>query len=273
MESQPKKKLTKKDLVKSMLIWQFFSHANYNYERMQATAFAQSMGPIIRKLYTKKEDISAALKRHLVFFNTEPDFGALIHGVTIAMEEEKANGAPIDDDAINSIKTGLMGPLAGIGDTLVQGALIPILLAIGISFGMQGNVFGPIFFAVVLTAVLVGITYTCWMRGYALGRSAIEKFLSNGLVKDIVTAAGVLGCTVIGALAGQYITVTTPAAITIGKTVIKIQEDLLDKIMPGLLPLALTLLLYWLLSKGKSPIKIMIYIVIFGVILSLLGVF
>ena len=109
MASQPKK-LTKSDLIKSFLTWQFFSHANYNYERLQATAFAQAMGPIIRKLYTAKEDISAALKRHLNFFNTEPNFGAVIHGITIAMEEEKANGAPIDDDAINAVKTGLMGP-------------------------------------------------------------------------------------------------------------------------------------------------------------------
>lgn len=273
MGSQSNKKLTKKDIVKSMFIWQFFSHANYNYERMQATAFAHSMGPIIRKLYTNKEDIAAALKRHLVFFNTEPDFGALIHGVTIAMEEEKANGAPITDEAINSIKTGLMGPIAGIGDTLVQGALIPILLAIGISFGTQGNVFGPLFYAVVLPICLVGITYVCWMKGYSLGKSAVEKFLATGIVKDIITGAGVLGCTVIGALAGKFVSLSTPAAVTIGKTVVNIQADLLDKIMPGLLPLGLTLIVLWLLNKGKSPTKIMVYLMIFGAIFSLLKVF
>jgi PTS system mannose-specific IID component len=273
MNSQPNKKLTKKDIVKSMLIWQFFSHANYNYERMQATAFAHCMAPIIRKLYDKKEDVVAALKRHLVFFNTEPDLGGLIHGITIAMEEEKANGAPITDEAINSIKTGLMGPIAGVGDTLIQGALIPILLALGISFGIQGNVFGPIMFAVTLTACLVGITYSCWMQGYSLGKSAVEKFLANGIVKDVIAAAGVLGCTVIGALAGKFITLTTPAAVVIGKTVVKIQPDLLDKIMPGLLPLGLTFAVLWLLNKGKSPIRIMVYLMIFGAIGSFIKIF
>lgn len=273
MTSQPNKKLTKKDIVKSMFIWQFFSHANYNYERMQATAFAQAMGPIIRKLYTKDEDIVAALKRHLVFFNTEPDFGALIHGVTIAMEEEKANGAPISDEAINSVKTGLMGPLAGIGDTLVQGALIPILLAIGIGLGSQGNVFGPLFYMLVLPICLVGITYVSWMQGYSLGKNAVEKFLANGVVKDIIVGAGVLGCTVIGALAGKFISLSTPLAITVGKTVVNVQADVLDKIMPGILPLGLTLIVLWLLNKGKSPTKIMVYIMIVGAILSLLKIF
>jgi PTS system mannose-specific IID component len=272
-EKLTEKKLTKKDIVKSFFIWQFFSHANYNYERMQATAFAQCMGPLIRKLYTKKEDIVAALKRHLVFFNTEPNFGAVIHGITIAMEEERANGAPITDEAINSVKTGLMGPLAGIGDVLTQGALIPILLAIGIGFGSQGNVFGPIMFVVTLTACLLSITYFCWNKGYSLGKDAVEKVLSSGIIKDVIAAAGVLGCTVIGALAGKFITLSTPLAVTIGKTVVNIQTDLLDKIMPGLLPLGLTLAVLWLLNKGKSTIKIMIYLVIFGTILSLLKIF
>ncbi|WP_227762309.1 PTS system mannose/fructose/sorbose family transporter subunit IID [Zhaonella formicivorans] len=272
MESRPKK-LTKGDIVKSMLLWQFFSHANYNYERLQATAFAQCMGPVIKKLYQTKEEISAALKRHLVFFNTEPDFGAVIHGITIAMEEERANGAPITDEAINSVKTGLMGPLAGIGDTIVQGALIPILLALGISFGVQGNVFGPIMFALVLTCCLVGITYSMWMQGYKLGRVAVEKLLEGGIVKDIIAAAGVLGCTVIGALAGKFVTLTTPLTVTIGKTVVKIQADLLDKLMPGLLPLGLTLLVFWLLKKGKSPITIMVYLMIFGAVGSFIKIF
>jgi PTS system mannose-specific IID component len=273
MSSQSSVKLTKKDLVKSMFIWQFFSHANYNYERMQATAFAHSMGPIIRKLYKNKEDISSALKRHLVFFNTEVNIGAVIHGVTIAMEEERANGAPITDEAINSIKTGLMGPIAGVGDTLIQGALIPILLAIGISFGSQGNVFGPLFFALALPACLVSITYFSWMKGYTLGKDAIEKLLTTGIVNDIIAAAGVLGCTVIGALTGKFVALSTPVTVTIGQTVVNIQADLLDKIMPGMLPLGLTLLVLWLMNKGKSATKLMIYIMIFGLITGLLKIF
>jgi len=272
MASQPKK-LEKKDLVKSFLIWQFFSHANYNYERLQATAFAQAMGPIIKKLYTTKEDISAALKRHLNFFNTEPNFGAVIHGITIAMEEEKANGAPIDDDAINSVKTGLMGPLAGIGDTITQGAIIPILLSIGISFGSQGNVFGPIFFLLSVLVCLMGITYVCWMNGYKLGKNAVTSILSGGIVNDVISAAGVLGCVVIGALTGQYVSLSTKLQVTIGDTVVSLQEGLLDKLVPKLLPLTLVFIVLKLLKKDKNPTAIMVGIAVVGIVGSLLGIF
>ena len=103
-------RLTRGDLVKSWALWTFFAHANYNYERLQGTGFAHAMTPIIKRLYTTEDDIRAALKRHLVFFNTEPNFGNVVHGTVIAMEEQRANGAAIDDDAINSVKSGLMGP-------------------------------------------------------------------------------------------------------------------------------------------------------------------
>ncbi|TME10391.1 MAG: PTS system mannose/fructose/sorbose family transporter subunit IID, partial [Chloroflexi bacterium] len=122
-EGTRKVALSRSDVQRSFWLWTFFSHSNYNYERLQGTAFAQAMAPIIRKLYKDPEDIKAALKRHLVFFNTEPNVGGVIHGAVIAMEEQRANGAPIDDDDINGVKSGLMGPLAGIGDSISQGTI------------------------------------------------------------------------------------------------------------------------------------------------------
>ena len=166
-----------------------------------------------------------------------------------------------------------MGPLAGIGDTITQGTIIPILLSIGIGFGMQGNVFGPVFFVLSLLVVLVGITYTCWMQGYKVGRTAVESILSGGLVNDIISAAGVLGCIVIGALTGQFVSVSTPLTVSIGETVINIQEGLLDKIMPKLLPLVLVFIVFSLLRKGKNPTAIMVGIAVVGIIGSLLGIF
>ena len=152
-------RLEKKDIQKSYWLWQFFSHANYNYERMQGTAFAMAMSPILEKLYTKKEELAQALQRHLVFFNTDPNLGSLIHGATIAMEERRAAGADIDDDAINSFKTGLMGPLAGIGDSLVQGIIIPLVVAIGISISLTGNVMGSLLVLIGIHIILMCIAY------------------------------------------------------------------------------------------------------------------
>lgn len=270
--SKQEKKITKKDLRKSFWTWQFFSHANYNYERLQAGAFAHAMGPIIKKLYDTKEDTVKALQRHLVFFNTAPNFGAVIHGIVIAMEEKKANGADITDEAINSVKTGLMGPLAGVGDTLTQGTIIPLLLAIGISFGVDGSVFGPLFFLLVCPAVLIGIAYNMWMRGYYTGKDAVESMLSDGRLNEIISAAGVLGCAVIGALIGQFVNFSTVAVVNIGQTSIDLQVNVFDPLMPKLLPLLLTIGLYKLLGRGKSPIFLMVAIIVVAIIGTFLGI-
>src|SRR5438128_1294197 len=159
-------KVTRRDLIWSWVLWTFFSHANYNYERLQATAFAHAMTPIIRRLYHSPDEIRAALKRHLVFFNTEPNWGGVIHGAVIAMEEQRANGADIDDDAINSVKSGLMGPLAGVGDTIDQGTITPILLSLGIGIAAgnagvagDGNPLGAVIYLVAEVAVMTALAY------------------------------------------------------------------------------------------------------------------
>ena len=267
-------KLTKKELIKSWFLWLVFCQSSYSYERMQAPGFAHAMAPIIEKLYDKKEDRADALKRHLVFFNTQPTLGSIIPGIVAAMEEEKSNGAPIDTEAINSIKTGLMGPLAGIGDTLIQGVIVPILLAFCIGMAIDGNLMGPVLYTVLISAVVIGVSYVVYMQGYKFGRTAVENLLQSGTFKKIITGAGILGCTVIGALTGKYVTLSTAIKFsTSAETSIALQADFLDKIMPGLIPLVLTLFTFKLLNKGHSPIKIMLYMMGLGVIGSFIGIF
>lgn len=273
-QDMKRKQVTKKDLKKSWIRWMMFSHSCYNYERMQSLGFAHSMNPIIERLYDKKEDKASALKRHLAFFNTEPNVGTMVHGITIAMEEERANGVgEISDEAINSVKTGLMGPLAGIGDTITQGVITPILLALGIGIAKDGNLMGPILYTVLISAIIIWISYTLWMRGYKLGKSAVEQILGEGIFNNVIEGAGILGCTVIGALTGKYVTLSTSVVMKIGKGQVALQADLFDKIMPGLLPLLLTLGVYKLLEKGKSPIKIMLYLILIGAVGSLIKIF
>ena len=116
-----RKQLSKKDVVRAFWRWTFFSHANYNYERLEATGLVHSYKHVIKKLYgDNPEEYKACIQRHMQFFNTEPHIGGVIPGIVLAMEEERANGAPITGEAINGVKTGLMGPFAGIGDTLWQ---------------------------------------------------------------------------------------------------------------------------------------------------------
>jgi mannose/fructose/N-acetylgalactosamine-specific phosphotransferase system component IID len=268
ISQQPQAQLTRGDVQRSFWLWTFFSHANYNYERLQGTAFAQAMTPIIRKLYRDPEEIKAALKRHLVFFNTEPNVGGVIHGAVIAMEEQRANGADIDDDAINSVKSGLMGPLAGVGDTITQGTITPILLTIGIGLATQGNVLGPILYFVLEVGIMLSLAYFMWMQGYERGREGVTAMLRSGLLDRVIAGAGVLGNLVLGALAAQFVTVFIgwhPVTGTVnGQTSYFDIQGTISSILPGLLPLLWVLLTWWLIARRHvHPVALLvIYLVI-----------
>lgn len=266
MTDRPVVKLDRSDVVRSFWLWTFFSHANYNYERLQGTAFAHAMTPIIKKLYKDPEDIKAALKRHLVFFNTEPNVGGIIHGAVIAMEEQRANGAPIDDDGINSVKSGLMGPLAGVGDTITQGTITPILLSIGIGLAAAGNPLGSIIYLVLEVGIMIALAWFFWFQGYDRGREGVTSLLRSGLMDRLVVGAGALGNLVIGALTAQfvhiYLTVTIQGE-ALGASKFEVVK-LFDSILPGLLPLLFILLTWWLLTKRQvSPILLLVvYLVV-----------
>lgn len=267
-------KLTKKDVNRSYWIWQFFSHANYNYERMQGGAFAACMAPVLDKLYPDKEARAAALSRHLVFFNTNPNFGTLIHGAAIAMEEQKANGADINDEAINSVKTGLMGPLAGVGDTLDQGIIIPLVVALGISIASQGNVLGSILVLVALPIILITLAHYFFMKGYKLGGTAVTAMLSGGKMKRLIGAASIMGCTVMGGLISSYVNLKTTIAFQIGEQQFDLQTQLFDAIMPNLLPLCITLGVLTLMQKKRiSSLKVMLFLIVIAFVGGLIGIF
>jgi mannose/fructose/N-acetylgalactosamine-specific phosphotransferase system component IID len=266
------KTLSRSDVQRSFWLWTFFSHANYNYERLQGTAFAQAMTPIIKKLYTDPEEIKAALKRHLVFFNTEPNVGGIIHGAVIAMEEQRANGAPIDDDAINSVKSGLMGPLAGIGDSISQGTITPILLSIGISMAAAGNPFGSVLYLVLEVGIMLALAYFMWMQGYDRGRAGVTELLKSRLLDRYLTGAGVLGNMVMGALTYQFVKVylTWSFKIDVGggnTTLFDLDRDLFGKVMPGLLPLLFVLGVWYLLTKRRmSPLVLLVIILVIAMV-------
>jgi mannose/fructose/N-acetylgalactosamine-specific phosphotransferase system component IID len=268
-------RLERSDVRRSFWLWTFFSHANYNYERLQGTAFAQAMTPIIRKLYKDPDEIKAALKRHLVFFNTEPNVGGVIHGAVIAMEEQRANGADIDDDAINSVKSGLMGPLAGIGDAIDQGTITPILLSIGIGIAAAGNPFGSILYFVLEVGIMTALAYFMWMQGYDRGREGVMAILRSGITDRVLSGAAVLGNMVMGALTFQFVNIylTLSWNIDVGggqSKLFDVNRDLLGAIMPGLLPLGFTLLVWWLLARRRvSPITLLVAIIVISMVAAL----
>ena len=268
-------KLTSKDVRKVWLTWLFNNQACYNYERMMGLGFLDSMCPAIRQLYENDvEGRKAAMERHADFFNCEPNLGSAIVGLSLAMEEQVAEGADIEPDAVRSIKTGLMGPLSGIGDSVIQGVLVPLLLAFAIDMASNGNIAAPIIYCIVIVAAIFGISYSMFMLGYKKGSNAILDMLENGILNKVVAAAGVMGCMVLGALVCNYVTLKCGIQIPQADgSAFSIQEQLFDAILPGLLPLALTLGCYKFLQKGKSSVWVMLFIVIVGAVGGLIGLF
>jgi len=273
MAEEKKIHLSKKDVLKAFWKWTFFSHANYNYERLQASGVLQSMSHLPEKLYPgNKEEQQKFMERHMAFYNTEPHFGGIINGMVVAMEEERANGANITDDAINSVKTGLMGPFAGIGDTLWQGTLTPILLAFGISLGSQGNLLGPVIYTLLMFGIMFPVAYICWMKGYSLGKEGIEKILGGNQLQMLITGASAMGAIVLGALSAQFVTVKCSAIIKLGALKMNVQETVFDQLFQGILPLAVTLFtLYLLKNKKMKATTVMLILVVIGVVLGAVG--
>lgn len=264
--------LDKKTLQKSWWNWTCWGQICYNFERMMGLGFCHSMIPVLKKLYPdNKEKQAEGMTRHLTYFNTENTWGCMIPGIVAAMEEEKANGADVEDETINNIKTALMGPLAGIGDSITQGIVKVLLLTMGIELAMKGSALGPVLFVLLFSAYALIVGYVCYMSGYKLGKNAVVKILNGGLIKDLTEGCGAVGMMVLGGLVATKIGITTPLSFTLGEKVTEVQA-LLNQIMPSLLPLALFLGVYAMLRKGVKPMKAMLIIFLAAIVFSLLGI-
>ncbi|MDR3565229.1 MAG: PTS system mannose/fructose/sorbose family transporter subunit IID [Negativicutes bacterium] len=266
--------ITKADLRKSWFLWYIFAEMSNSFERLQTLAFCACMIPILKKLYKTKETLSAALTRHLIFFNTEGDWGVPIHGVTIAMEEQKANGADVPDEAINGIKTGLMGPFAGIGDTLDYGTLKPIILGLCIPLAMTGSAIGAVLPIILFVGITCGVSYSLWMRGYSMGKESILNILEGGWIQELITGAGVLGMFMMGVLSASFVKLSTPLKVPLPGSDPLVIQTIIDKIVPGFLPLVVVFGIYgYLVMKGPHFVRILIVLLAVSILSALLGIF
>ncbi|SKC35723.1 PTS system mannose/fructose/sorbose family transporter subunit IID [Maledivibacter halophilus] len=268
-----KGKLSKKDIVKVYINWLMYSLSCQNMERMEAPAFARSMGIVADKLYDDEEDKKNLMKRHTQFFNTEPLIGTIIPGIVLGMEEQKASGEEIPDELINGIKTALMGPFAGIGDSLMAGTLVPILLSIALGLSKDsGSIAGPIFYVVAYLGIMIPTTWFLFKKGYTTGIKSAETVLSGG-TKDMLTrAANIVGLIVLGAISAQYVAAKVGLSYTSGDLSIEL-KPMLDNIFPSLVPLILTIMSWYLLDKKKINIGwVFLIFIIIAAICSVTGI-
>ena len=299
-----KLQLTKSDRKK---VWwrSTFLQGSWNYERMQNLGWAYSLIPALKKLYTKKEDQIAALERHLEFFNTHPYVAAPIMGVTLALEEERANGTEIDDAAIQGVKIGMMGPLAGIGDPVFWFTVRPILGALGASLAASGNLVGPLLFFFGWNAIRMAFLWYTQEFGYKAG-SEITKDMSGGILKDITKGASILGMFILAVLVQRWVsinfTINLPgkqlsegayinfpegpvtgaelkgilgqalSGMSLDRVQPQTLQGQLDSLIPGLMGLLLTFLCMWLLKKKVSPITIILALFAVGIAARFFGI-
>ncbi|WP_308008738.1 PTS system mannose/fructose/sorbose family transporter subunit IID [uncultured Fusobacterium sp.] len=266
--------ITKKELRKSWFIWYLGAEVSNSYERLQSLIFCASMIPVLKKLYTTKETLSEALKRHLSFFNTEGIAGSIVQGITIAMEEQRAvSNDSSQDTMITSIKTGLMGPVAGIGDSIVWAAIMPITIALFLPFAIQGSSLGAIMPIILYTGISMFIGYFLCVRGYTIGRNSILQLLQNGKIKDLIEGAAVLGLFMMGALAASYINVKTPMEIAVKNSQPILLQQILDSIIPGLLELTAVFVIYFYMKKkGPNYNIVMGVILVLSIVASVFGI-
>lgn len=259
MENTERKiSLTKADLnacfVRSNLL-----QGSWNFERMQALGYAFGIVPAIRRLYPEdSQERKDAIKRHLEFYNTQPFMTAPILGVNLAMEEERANGAPIDDAAINGMKVGLMGPLAGVGDPIFWGTARPVFAALGAGIAQTGSLLGPVLFFVLFNALRLFVRYWGIFYGYRKGLEIVSD-MGGGFLQKVTEGASILGLFVLGALVNQWTHINIPFKLTetinqAGELSVTTVQSVLDSLMPGLPALGLTFLCMYLLRKGISAL-------------------
>lgn len=263
---------------------------SFNYERMQAAGWLNSITPGLEKIHTNKEDLAASMAHNLEFFNTHPFLVTFVMGIVLSLEQNKA-----DIPTIRAVRVAAMGPLGGIGDALFWFTLVPITAGITANMALEGSFAAPIIFLLVFNIVQFLIRFWLMNWSYKLGAQAIEILTENA--REFTRAASILGVFIVGALTSNY--GATKIGLKIPKTdaakaagvegfldagskkfpdlakseYIDIQ-GILDGVLPMLLPLIFTLGIYTLLAKKKwKPVQCIGLLMAIALVFACLGNF
>ena len=259
----PAKDLDKKTLNK--MVWRsLFLQASFNYERMQAAGWLYGILPGLEKIHTNKEDLSKSMKHNLDFFNTHPFLVTFVMGIILSLEQQKA-----DTQTIRAVRVAAMGPLGGIGDAIFWFTLVPITAGITANMAIGGSLLGPILFLLIFNIVQFGLRYWLMYWSYNLGSKAIDILTKNA--KEFTRSASLLGVFIVGALTSNYGATKLAIEIPNGESPIVIQ-NILDGILPNIIPLGLTLMLFFLLKKKNwKPVTCIALLLVIGIVGALIG--
>lgn len=270
------KKLSKKALSKSFHNWYYGHLTCFSQEHMQTFGYLCAMLPLVEELYDNEDDKAKAMNTYTAFFNTEPQLGSVIVGITAGLEEARASGQDdVDEETINGLRAGLMGPIAGIGDSLVVGTVIPILLGIAMGMSTGGSLLGAIFYIIVWNLFAYFGMKFMYFKGYELGGKAVD-FLIGAQGEALRDAITTLGGIVIGAVSATWVSVKTSLELISAETgeAYVVLQDQLDAVFPGLLTTLFIIFCWFLMAKKQmSPIKVMLLLVVIAFVGVLVGFF
>mgnify|MGYP002300751618 FL=1 len=261
----PAQPLDKKTLNK--MVWRSLNlQGSFNYERMQAAGWLYCILPGLEKIHTDKDDLSTSMQHNLEFFNTHPFLVTFVMGIVLSLEQQKA-----DINMIRSVRVAAMGPLGGIGDAIFWFTLVPITAGITANMAINGSIAGPILFLLIFNIVQMAVRFWLMNWSYELGSKAIELLTANA--KEFTRAASMLGVFIVGALTSNYGGTTVALTIENGDSPIVIQS-ILDGILPKLIPLGITLGLYFLIKKkGWTPVACIGLLLVVGLLGAFIGLF
>ncbi|MCC0627772.1 MULTISPECIES: PTS system mannose/fructose/sorbose family transporter subunit IID [unclassified Clostridioides] len=272
------KKIFKKEKDKNAwkyrkFFWRSWSiQASWNYERQMNMGFLYGISPILDEIYKDPKDAELkkdAYKRHLRFYNCTPQTSAFVLGLSAAMEEQYyEHRENIDPESINAMKTSLMGPLSGVGDSFFQGTIRILAFGLGINLAQQGSIAGPILAILISFIPSYFVTYYGGKIGYLMGNKYLSKLYNEGLMEKVMYVCSIVGLMVIGSMMASMIGITTP--ITFNKFIL---QDVLDGIVPQIIPLGITFLMYWLLRKKVKTGWMLTICIASGLLFSALGIF
>lgn len=271
LEAQRNYPLNKK--LKEIFWGSWCMQTNWNYERQMNTAFMYGMSKTIDRLYPDPDEVDKkkeAYQRHLEFFNITPQCASLVYGICIAMEEEYAEHPDtFDPGAINAVKVALMGPLSGIGDSLFQGIIRIIAMSIGISLAQQGSIVGPILAALISIGTSAPFTWFMGKLGYTKGQDFVRQMAEADLMEKVMFGCSIAGLFVIGGMSASLANLTTP--LQFGEAFVL--QNVLDGIMPKMIPLAVTWIMYFIIKSGKvKPMVVILSCFVIGIVLNYFGI-
>lgn len=245
--------------------------APYDYEKMQALNYVRTMIPVINRYYHTEEERIEGYRRHWELFNTTPTVGGFITGLSAAMEKQASEDPTMDKSAINAVKASLMGPFAGIGDSIFWGSWRIVATGIGLTLALEGSVIGPILMLLVFNIPATFVRYIGPFVGFGLGSKFLTEASESGLMQFLTKAASIVGLMTVGAMTSSMVKLSTTYVFTAHGAEMSLQS-MIDSIMPCALPLALTFTCFHFLNKGVKANVIIMLVIVLAVVGRFFGI-